>query len=171
MHGCRFFSFFSTKKCKRMDGPSGQRLLYVLIHCFGLWSRQRIQLTPRWCSAWEKINGTTIRMVGGKGRRTHLTEHFQEVMVFCGDSRDIYSLANILGKIILRKAVLLEGSGNGKMGSNPGWSLWSNQSSGCAFEARKIPKQPEHGEMQRGGTVLSHCAYQKPVIEQAQYYG
>ena len=82
-----------------MDDPSGQKPLYVLLHCFGVWSGQRIQsLTPR-CSAWEKINGTILSTVRGKGSSTFLTEHFQEVMAVCGYSRDILSLGNIQKKM------------------------------------------------------------------------
>lgn len=90
MHGHRVLSFFSTKKNPALAGDADGRTAPV--------ARQRIQSTPRWCSAWEKINGTVIRTVWGKGSSTWLTEHFQEVMVFCGNRRDIHSLANILRK-------------------------------------------------------------------------
>ena len=96
------------------DGPSGQSLLYLLLHSFGFWSGQRIQLTPMWCSAWEKVNGTIIRTVKGKGSSTCLTEHFQEVMVFSRNSRDIHSLANNLRRTTWGRLGILKGVGMAK---------------------------------------------------------
>ena len=97
------------RRCRRTNGPSGQRLLYVLLHSFGLWSGQRIEPTPRWCSAWDKINGTVIRTVRGKGSSTCFTED-QKVMVLSGNGRDIHSLSNVLrsttwGSLCCLKAV------------------------------------------------------------------
>ena len=84
------------RRCRRTDCPSGQWPLCIL-HSFGLWSGQRIQPTPS--SAWEKVNGTIVRTVRVKGSSTCLAKHFQDVMEFRGDNRDIHCLAKLLRKM------------------------------------------------------------------------
>ena len=155
----------ASRRCRWTDSPSGQRLLYVLLHSFGIWSGQRIHLNPRWCSAWKKINGTIIGTVRGKGSSTCLTEHFQEVMVFSGNSRGIHSLANILRKTTWGRLCCLKAVGMAK------WA--PNQDGACGPVNHRIVllepgKSQNNRNMGRCWNCMVSLWFKKPVIE---YYG